>query len=1000
MQQYRKALENKGESCFQMRGGARPSMLWRHCLACVFLFAFLAVSFFASLSPARAGDLDLSDAERAWIAAHPVASVGVVADNDPYSFYRNGNILGWTVDVIDRIGTMTGLDFRPRMGSWSEIYRQFQDGGLDAIADISLTPGRSQFITFTEPYHLRRTVLYENVDHPLAKPVTIEEMRGKRIGIIRDIYYADSLRKLGIEPVEYATYRDLMAAVAFGWVDAVLAAEMTGNFFVRENGFTNVANVGVAPLTAVALEDFRLGVLTEDGDSDRKMLAGILDKAVNALSQETLDAITTRWLSYRTERSMSTGPLRLLPEEQAFIEEAPPLKIGFMSDYEPFSYLDNGQGKGFAEDITQYIASATGLVFEPVYDNWPNLLQRFRDGELDLVTNISYTPERAEYTLFSNLYHRIPTAVFMRSGAGPYRNLTDLQDRSIGIPRDIYYADTVRSRFTDVHEYDSQAALMQALADGEVDVALTALSNGNAIIRQLGLINIQIGGEFLMDGVEREDLRYGISPRYPYLLSIIDHALESIPLSRWEEMERRWLGPPIAGMERSHDLLDQDERRYLANKGPLRVCVDPEAPPYTTLDRTGSFDGAVAELLDLLAEHGDFRRQIETHPLDDDKGSDAMGCDVLPFVARENMQNSRFDLATPYLDVALAVASPLQAPFIDSMRDLAGQKVGVVPSHVPRELLANRYPDVELVEIDSERQGLRDVAAGRLDAILGPLDSIAYLIAGMDMNDVKISGRIPERIEITIATTPDEPQLGRIFDKLIVNLDPAAVESILGRQKLAPFKRTVDYRLLFAILAAGIVVLVLFLYWVRKLRSLNRALNNANSLLHQASITDTLTRLYNRGHFIAHAEMAFEECRRAEIRFTLAMIDVDHFKPINDRKGHIFGDQCLVHLAAILREHFQRQGDLVARYGGEEFIAQTTGGEPEGIHAFLDALRMKVSASPSTDDPTVERLTISVGFHSAIPRDEESLEDFIREADDRLYEAKRSGRDRVIGNGC
>ena len=313
-------------------------------LHCLLLFLATICTLTSVVPQAKADSLSLTKEEQAWIAENSDVSIGVVADNEPYSFYLNGNIMGWTIDVIDQISAMTGLDLNPRLGSWPEIYGQFRLGRLDVIADISETESRSPFIRFTAPYHLRRTVIFENVDHPLADPGDIAALKTKRIGIISDIYYADELRAAGIEPVGYATYRDLMAAVAFGWVDVALAAEMTGNFFVRENGFTNVASTDSVPLTAIALEDFRLGVLRES-DENSRILFTILDKAIKALSDETLDDITERWLSYRTDRATATGPLRLLPEEQAFIEDAPPITIGFMTDYEPFSFLENGRGR-------------------------------------------------------------------------------------------------------------------------------------------------------------------------------------------------------------------------------------------------------------------------------------------------------------------------------------------------------------------------------------------------------------------------------------------------------------------------------------------------------------------------------------------------------------------------------------------------------------------------------------------------------------------------------
>ncbi|AQZ50257.1 diguanylate cyclase [Martelella mediterranea] len=962
------------------------------------VFAFILLITSLAASPLAAEPVDLTDEERAYIAAYRVATIGLVADNEPYSFYLNGKIMGWSVDVLDAISAMTGLDFAVRLGSWPEIYGQFRQGGLDVIADISFTEERDPFILFTEPYHLRRTILFENVDRPLGDLADTEALKARRIGVIRDIYYANALKDAGFQLQEYATYRDLMAAVAFGWVDGALAAELTGNFFIRENGFTNVAAAGALPLTAVSLEDFRLGVLDQAGDA--ALLSSILQKAVLALPPETLDEITDRWLSYRTGRTSNGGLLRLLPEEQAFIEEAPTLSIGFIIDYQPFSYLENGRGQGLAVDLAQYISASTGLSFEPVYDNWAKLLQRFKSGDLDIITNISHTEERSEFTLFSDEYHRIPNAVFVRSGFGPYRDIADLDGKRIGIGRDIYYADAVSARFDDVRQFDGQEALIHALADGEIDAAIASLSNGNSIIRRDGLINIQIGGEFLMDGVEREDLRFGVSPKYPYLESIIDRSLASIPLARWQEMENRWLGPPLAGIDRRRAVLDEDERDYLHDRGPLRVCVDPRSPPYTMIERDGDFTGAIADILALLGENGEFSWQIQPVPLTSDSEREAAlaGCDVLPFVANADFAGSDYDLTPSYLEMALAVASRLQAPFVESMRDLEGQRVGVVSRHAPLTMLKARYPDVAIVALDGEGAGLDAVLGGELDAVVGPLDTLVYLIAARNTNDIKISGRISENVQVVAATTAAEPMLGDIFEKLIATLDPVEVDRILNRQKLAPFKRAIDYRLLFATAALIAVVFLVFLYWVRKLRLLNRALNTANDLLQQSSITDGLTGLYNRTHFIARAEVAFEQCRRDGERFTLTMLDVDHFKPINDRMGHVFGDACLEHLAAVFRSHFQRADDMVARYGGEEFIAYHIAGGPEEIRAFLEDLRAKVEASPVRHHDYVQPLTVSIGFYSAVPGEHDTLDRFIAEADQRLYDAKEAGRNRVIGN--
>ena len=103
------------------------------------VFAFILLITSLAASPLAAEPVDLTDEERAYIAAHPVATIGLVADNEPYSFYLNGKIMGWSVDVLDAISAMTGLDFAVRLGSWPEIYGQFRQGGIQGLGlDVEL----------------------------------------------------------------------------------------------------------------------------------------------------------------------------------------------------------------------------------------------------------------------------------------------------------------------------------------------------------------------------------------------------------------------------------------------------------------------------------------------------------------------------------------------------------------------------------------------------------------------------------------------------------------------------------------------------------------------------------------------------------------------------------------------------------------------------------------------------------------------------------------------
>ena len=165
--------------------------------------------------------------------------------------------------------------------------------------------------------------------------------------------------------------------------------------------------------------------------------------------------------------------------------------------------------------------------------------------------------------------------------------------------------------------------------------------------------------------------------------------------------------------------------------------------------------------------------------------------------------------------------------------------------------------------------------------------------------------------------------------------------------------------------------------------------------LRQASLTDPLTGLYNRRYL---QERLPEECGRAmkgDYSFVSLMIDLDHFKRVNDRLGHPAGDQVLALFARTVRGLFRRE-DLLARYGGEEFVAVLSGASPEEGLARAERVREAVRATPfpgGSRGPLF--ITCSIGlcpFPHPRLRDAESL---LQALDAALYRAKKEGRNRV-----
>ncbi len=174
-------------------------------------------------------------------------------------------------------------------------------------------------------------------------------------------------------------------------------------------------------------------------------------------------------------------------------------------------------------------------------------------------------------------------------------------------------------------------------------------------------------------------------------------------------------------------------------------------------------------------------------------------------------------------------------------------------------------------------------------------------------------------------------------------------------------------------------------------------LQEANARLAALANEDSLTGVASRRRFEDRLDVEWRTARRSRGLLSLLMVDVDHFKSLNDRLGHPIGDRCLVEIADRLRKGTLRDVDLVARYGGEEFSVLLPGTSLEGAERVARRLLEAVRARPVDLGPAGEvNVTVSIGVAVASPEGEEEAASLVEAADRALYAAKGAGRDRLM----
>lgn len=181
----------------------------------------------------------------------------------------------------------------------------------------------------------------------------------------------------------------------------------------------------------------------------------------------------------------------------------------------------------------------------------------------------------------------------------------------------------------------------------------------------------------------------------------------------------------------------------------------------------------------------------------------------------------------------------------------------------------------------------------------------------------------------------------------------------------------------------------------RDLSNLLGQLEDENRSLAELSINDALTKVRNRRYFNDIYPQMWSDAVDEQSPISVIMLDIDHFKQVNDEHGHLGGDSCLVKLAKIMRESVKKPHDVVCRYGGEEFVIVLPNTTQEHAYNQAENIRKNIANTIISNGDGAFRVTSSFGVAGLIPNKEIKPESLLAQSDAALYVSKRSGRNRV-----
>jgi ABC-type amino acid transport substrate-binding protein len=488
-------------------------------------------------SSSESHQLQLSDQERAWIKANPKIRVHNETDWPPFNFAKEDRPLGYSIEYMNLLGEMTGLQIEYVTGpTWGEFIEMMKRGELDVMLNIVKTPEREKYLLYTPPYADNPNTILSKRSEPYDN---LEQLFGKTISVPKGFFYEEVLRnnypKIKLHLVDGTL--ESMKAVTFGKADAALGELAVFNYLMANHMLPDLAVSG-----EVKMGNREYSLLNIATRTDLPILASILSKAVCAVGPEQVRVIQQRWIGEFRDEKPSGPKVRLTDAEMAWLAAHKEIRLGVDPAYPPFEFVaENGVYSGIGADYAKLIGERLGVSFKPVPNlSWAEVIAGAKVGKVDVLPIVTPSEKRAEYLNFTQPHIKHQSIIITRDGFPFISGLGDLSGETLALVKNYNSTRKTKADYPKlkVDEYASPLESLNAVSSGRATGTIQNLSVATYLIRKHNLSNLKVAApiDFKSPGHS-----FGVRKDWPELVAIIDKALASITPEEASAINARWV---------------------------------------------------------------------------------------------------------------------------------------------------------------------------------------------------------------------------------------------------------------------------------------------------------------------------------------------------------------------------------------------------------------------------------------------------------------------------
>ena len=671
-----------------------------------------------------------------------------------------------------------------------------------------------------------------------------------------------------------------------------------------------------------------------------------------------------------------------------------------------YCYTDAfGRRGGMVYEYQQKIAAHTGWVYEYVEESWPNLLQMLKDGKIDLLSDVSYTEERADQMLYPSLEMGTEWYCLYIDADNSDIHSEDLMTfngKKIGVNKDSLQEEllkewlkrnNIQAEIVPLSLPVSEATAL--LTDGSIDAYVT-LDSINSVKRMLSVGRIG-----------SSDYYFAISKERPDLLKELNFALNRIQSE--DPNYNKKMMEELVRFRKTNAFLDEDLEEWIVKHGPIRIGYIDDFLPFCATDKaTGEVTGA---LKDYLAKAANSMKNVE------------IKFETVPYFtvseALEAMQKGTIDCVFPVnfstYDgevMGLFTIAPIMRSEMsiliskDSQFDtITGKSLNtaIVAGDVGLEtFIKDDAPEWTILSYSDMESCCKAVASKEADAVLVYSYRVGFSESMISRYKLTI---VPtgSSINLSFSVGRSSRELYAILDKIENVVSNEDMDFILAsymysssRTSLIQFlgEHWIAVLLVVSIIFAGFLFLLF-----RKLKAekqvneqqkqieeaLRRELNQQKKLqfVTQKAYTDPLTGVKSKQSYVeAEERMNRRMTEKSVSAFRIVVFDLNGLKVVNDTQGHQAGDQYIKDACRIICVTFKHSP--VYRIGGDEFVAIMEGEDYDNRDTLLTSFEKKMD-----DNLAQGKVNIAHGWSDYSPETDNTFREIFERADEKMYERKK-----------